>query len=362
MDDIWAKLLSLQVKIQPERSPLNTDKKYASELMTKQENGDWKIFYQAIDALERGCGYSQYSEIEELCQSGARQDNKRLLEIIEQKSGMIDIVILLHCTDSDVKLEWVEASAVKNPIVLFECLRPILSGNEFSSKEQSALVKGLSHLLMTSQDQFVYFLNRYLLYSNHHIPIVSKLIAQFSEKGWRLLSDVLSFDDVNPERIRFWDQCANNQNWLEIYGKAEPIIEAWKSHLDKKISDGSFGNSLYNDVSNIIVTILSIKLASIEEYMSMMEKAISVGEESMYRWYEGEGQQRGVLLASLSLVAHLRFVWMNNEEKYKNMPFPEIIRVRIICFISQWRFLWDDNLFRDTAQKEVRQLEEWMVG
>ena len=361
MDNVWTKLLSLQVKIQTGKYPLNTDKKYASNLMMKLENGNWEIFYQAIDALERGCGYSQFNEIEELCQSGAKQDDKRLLKIIEQKSGMINIVILLRCVDSEVKLDWIDTDVIKNPMVLFECLRQILSGYELSSKEQSALVKGLNRLSMISRDQFKYILNRYLLYRDCHIPVVSMLMTQLSKDGWVLLSDVLLFENVIPERMQFWDQCANNQNWLEIYSKVEPIIKAWKSHLNKKISDGSFGNSLYNDVSNILVTVLSIKLSSVEKYVNTMKKAIYVGKKSMYRWYESEYQQRGVLFANLSLFAHLCFVWMKNEEKY-NVPFPKIIIKNLMRFISQWRFLWDDNLYQDTAQKEVHQIEEWIIS
>ena len=48
------------------------------------------------EALERGCGYSDHSDLTALCKTASLQDDRRLLQIIEQKAKLFDVVLLLY--------------------------------------------------------------------------------------------------------------------------------------------------------------------------------------------------------------------------------------------------------------------------
>lgn len=88
-----------------------------------------------------------------------------------------------------------------------------------------------------------------------------------------------------------------------------------------------------------------------------MERITLQTEAAMYRWYESSLQQSGALLAGLSQLEHLRFVFLNFG---KDMPAPssELCR-RILELISQWRYLWDSSS-NGRICGEIGQLEMWL--
>lgn len=360
MDDIWKALSSIHVQINPDKSRLNTDKNYAKDLMADQASGNWKKFYQAIDALEQGCGYPPFPELLEICKKAALQDNQRLLRIAEQKPSMLEMVYIFLCVDQVVKLAWVGSDAFSKSLALFECLRQSLCNrNEVEGKNACIIASGLCKLSVQEPEQFRYLLTHFILYQDNYITLTTELLLQLSRESWTSLSNCISFADVDFRRMSFWDRCAESQDWDAISSRAQPLVSAWSNFIQKSIVSGIFGFSLYNDVSNILITLMCYHLNTLDGFKSVLENTLDVCEKAMYRWYENEAKQRGAFLACMSQIEHLRYVWINNEKKY-SMPFPNELHNKILSLISEWRFLWDNPLFRDKAQKEMDQLRIWL--
>lgn len=358
MEEMWAKLVALHITINPEGSKRNSDKEYAKTLMATRENEEWHLFYQALDALERGCGYPDCSEWETLCQNCVSQDSRRVLQIIEQKQGMLEMVILLHCVPRVDRFKWIDDALFSGTDTLFEILRQFLSEVVLENHEQVVIVAGLCQLLNLDSNRFRYLFQHYLLNNQRQISIVTKLMAGLSKEGWKAVSKSVSFNSLDSEKLAFWDQCGRQQDWKTIYCFAEPLTRAWTSFISVSIADKKFGMSLYNNLSNIIINILLFELNSYKQFFDMLNKYVCEAETAMYRWYEGECQQRGVLLACMSVVEHLRFVWINNKKIYKR-SFPDNLRSRILCLMKEFRFLWDTPTLQKT-KKEMSSLQVWI--
>ncbi len=357
MDEAWAKLQTVSIRINADRSPREVDRTNANKLSNGCAGDNWEAFYEALEALERGCGYSDHSDLTALCKTASLQDDRRLLQIIEQKAKLFDVVLFLRSVDPAIKLAWINNCSFTKAPVLFECLRQALAEAEQNEPEADAIVKGLCNLREKSSEHFRYLLSHNILYKESMIPVASKLLEHIPKEGWAVLSQCISFDDVTQNQMRFWDQCANELTWNTVYRQAEPLLEAWGAYMLQSLS-GQYRQSLYCDVSNMLITILVHKLDTFGQYLDAMEKAAHAGEVAMYRWYEHESQQFGALIACLSIIEHLRYVWLKNAVAYAK-PFPEKLRFKCSTLISQWRYLWV-SCGKDGAGKEIIQLENWL--
>ena len=95
MDELWKALRSVHCTTTPEASRRRTDQNYAKDLQASQVEDHWRTFYQAVDALEQGCGYPPFPKLEELCKKAIACDEGEFLRILGEKPSMMDIVVIL---------------------------------------------------------------------------------------------------------------------------------------------------------------------------------------------------------------------------------------------------------------------------
>lgn len=357
MGDVWDKLQSVTIRISADKSPRKTDRVSVEKLNEDRTVGNWKRFYDGINALERGCGYSDYSDLIKLCKTAGEQDDKRLLQVIEQKRKLFDVVLILRSVEPAIKLSWINSHSFTKVHTLFECLRQMLADAEQPGVEVDAIINGLLDLQVASSEHFQYLLSHRILYQDRSTLIMSKLLKHLPKEGWATLSQCVSFDDIDERKIRFWDQCTGELNWKSIYDQAEPLLDAWASYIAQSSSDLN-RQSLYCDVSDMLIALLCYKLDTAEQYSSAMERTLCAGEAAMYRWYESGTHQFGTLASFLSVIAHLYYIWLNNSVAY-GKPFPEKLRLRCLSLIDQWRYLWD-GYRKDPIGEEIVQLESWL--
>lgn len=359
MDALWKALDSCHCQVSAEKSKNNTDKQYAKNLAIKQMDENWGTFYQAIQALEMGPGFPDDEKLIALCQRGSEQDDRRLLSMIEKKSDLFDIVILLRCVSHEKKIEWLNSKAFSNAPTLFECLRQEIQYGKLTETQQLSIACGLCQLLKYSTARFQYLLNRFVIHFQKNIPIMVKLLPQLPESGWTALAACISFAELTPDHMSFWDQCGRKQDWSSLYQNAIPLLNEWNTYVEQSISTGKWGQSLYNNISNVLINILVYQLDSFPAYMKTLGNAISATEKAMLCWYERSTHQRGALFGCLAQIELLHYVWINNQEDY-TVPFPEDLRTRLLQIILQYRFFWDEPMLKDTIQTEVLRLKEWL--
>ena len=97
---------------------------------------------------------------------------------------------------------------------------------------------------------------------------------------------------------------------------------------------------------------------TVEQFIDAMERVLNAGEMAIYRWYEGVTKQFGTLVTCLSIIEHLRYVWINNFTAY-GVLFPEKLCSRCLALISQWRYLWV-SCGSDNVKEEIIQLDNWL--
>ena len=358
MEDAWKVLKALHIKPSAENATRNADKKYAEDLAVKHQDEKWRAFYLAIQALESGCGYLHSDQLSLLVEECAECNHIQLLHIIEEKEEMLGTVILLHYVDHGTKLKWLTSNDISTVPVLFECIRQELDNDVGAAEVRNALICGMCKLEESSPERFQYLLSRYLLYRPNIVSLMEGLLPRLSDKGWTALSDSISFLDTEYKHMLFWDQCGKNLDWSQIYSSAYPLIGAWDAYINQSIANGKFGESLYNSISNYLINILYHQMESFETYVDMFEKAVSDCEEAMQHWYERSVQQRDSLLACLAQIELLRIVWVYRQETY-SVSFPDNLCKRVLQFLSQFRFLWDNPL-AEKSKREILQLKEWL--
>lgn len=358
MEDLWKKLDAVQIQVSAERSPCQTDRQYAEDLALQHADGDWKRFYRAIQALERGCGYPLIGEdLVTLCKKCAEQDSQKLLNSIEKKSAMLDTVLLLRSVSRAAKQKWLTTQAVSATPVLFEILRQILAEGTGTEETRSAVADGLCALLEASEERFQSLLQEEILYRPAEIPLMTELMAQLPEKGWAALGRCVSFSDPDPRHRKFWDQCADAQDWPALFQQARPFADAWKAYIADGMEAGQFGQSLSAGTTGLLTWILREQLRAPSDYIAALDAWVSAGETAMRRWFERESQQRGALVACLSQLELLRLVGLSRQPA---VQVPEALRSRARTLIVQHRFLWDNPLFRNGIQREVARLQAWL--
>lgn len=357
MDEIWKALCSVHIKANPNASRRRTDQNYAKDLQISQAEDRWRTFYRAIDALELGCGYQPFPELEALCKKALAYDEWKFLQILADEPAMMDIVVILRCVDNRTMLHWIEAGMLSNVNVLFECLRVILRDGSLPEEAQNTVAEGLLRLCDISPERFQYILRTGVLFRNGGIGIVRALVPRLTVEGWSRLSACVTFEGMDERHFRFWNACAQGQDWQAIGIRTEPILRAWNRALERSVADRAVWKSLYNEVSNLLIGILLNQVGTPGSCEQAMEQIAAQTEDDMYRWYEGALQQRSTLLAGLSQLEHLRFVWLNFEEGAP-APSAELCQ-RVLNLISQWKYLWDPSSGRGICG-EIGQLEMWL--
>ena len=362
MNNVWDSLAALKIEVDILKCRSDTDKKYSRDLIEGITGNAPIDFYNAIDAVERGCGFQSSVELSELCQKAANQDSERLLNVIEEKTKMLEIVFLLYSTERYVKLDWVKNGLFHKPIVLYECLRQLLRDYQCQETEENdTIAKGLCRLSTQIPERFINLLNRYILFHEQFIPLFSRVMELLPSRGWAVFGSSLSFGDVDKKRMAFIDKCAGPLDWEEMNMQAYPLVEAWLTFLKKCVKNMKFGSSLYNDASNLLITILVYHTKTYKGFVRILNETVSSCESLMYQWYESVTQLRSVYFAHLTFMEHMHFVWENNCGKYA-AAFPDDIRTRMLFLLDEWQFLWDDDLFRDKSQSEIQQLRNWLNG
>ena len=358
MEDLWKKLDAVQIRVSAERSPYQTDRQYAKDLALQHADGDWKRFYRAIQALERGCGYPLIGEdLVTLCKNCAEQDSQKLLDSIEGKPAMLDTVLLLRSVSHEVKRKWLTTQAISATPVLFELLRQVLAEGNKTEETRTAVAGGLCALLEASEERFQSLLQEEILYRPAEVPLMTELMAQLPEKGWAALSRCISFSDSDPRHQKFWDQCADAQDWSALFQRARPFADAWNAYIMDGMKTGQFRQSLSASTTGLLTWILREQLRAPSDYIAALDAWVSAGETAMRRWFERESQQRGALVACLSQLELLRLVGLSRQPV---VQLPEALRSRARALIVQHRFLWDNPLFRNGIQREVAQLQAWL--
>ena len=357
MDELWKALSSIHVITNPDASRRKTDKKYAKDLQISQAEDRWRSFYQAVDALERGCGFQQFPELEMLCQKALAQDEHKFLQILADKPAMMDIVVILRYVKKEVMLRWVEQGNITNVNVLFECLRKVLQ-RPLSEQEQEIVAKGLLHLCALSLERFQYILRSKVLFRDDYIGAVRAMLPYLTEEGWSRLSACVIFEQLDRKHFHFWNECARDQNWQAIGARAKPLLQAWYRALEQAAAKGSVWNSLYNEVSNLLIAILIHEIETPSSCESEMKRVIIRTETAMFHWYERSLQQSSALLAGLSQLEHLRFVWLNLSRD--TVP-SDTLCGQAIRLITQWRHLWISSS-NEEVQKEIEGLTTWLCG
>lgn len=359
MENTWENLEALHFLLSIEKYNSNTEKQYAKDLSLTYSDKNWKPFYRAIQALERGCGYPSSNKFADLYRICAEQDSHRLLQIIENKPYMFDTVMSLRHVDDNMKLSWLNAKEISSIHVLFECLRQLITSGTIKEENHPPFISGLYQLLEKSIELFQYLISNHLLYRSENITLMTKVIALLPAKGWIALSNCISFYHSEQTNFEFWNQYGQNQDWSTIYSRAYPLLDAWNTYINQSIATRKFGRSLCNCVSNFLINILCYKFDSVQAYLCEFEKIIYTAEESMNFWYEESAQQSSVLFASLSQILLFYFVWQTRKTEYA-ISFPDNLRYRTLSLISQYRFFWDNPLLENADHQEIWKLKRWL--
>ena len=356
MDELWRALRSVHVKTNPDASRRRTDRNYAKDLQILQAEDRWRAFYRAIDALERGCGYRPFPELEALCKRAIPCDERQFLQILADEPAMMDIVMILRCADSRTMLRWIETEMISNVNVLFECLREIFRSGPLPEEAQNAAAKGLLQLCALSPERFQYMLQTGPLFRDEWVGTVRAVLPHLTEAGWSGLSGCISFEGMNGRHFRFWSECALNQDWSAVGRRAEPLLQAWYKDLERAAAEGRVWESLYNEASNLLIGALLSRMDTPGDCERAMEGIIVRTEEAMFQWYERSLQQSGTLLAGLSQLEHLRFVRLNLGE---DAPPSAALCRRALKLISRWRHLWFSPSDKGICEG-IGRLEEWL--
>lgn len=363
MDNIWGRLSAFTVRLETEKTSRNTDKEISEQLNAGFTDGDLSAFYLAVRSVEIGCGFQQMPELIEACSEALRQDSEKLLCILEQKTRMIDVLMFLLCVDKTTKLDWLKNNKFSKSAILFECLRQILKDDkELLAEETKIVATGLVRLAVLAP-QYFRRLIQHNQFKEFFAPILVSLWEELSDDGWTEYGKAISFADFDPQHIQYIDRCLdklNNRDTLgNLQNKAYPIVEGWLTYMEAQRQKQKFGQSIYNNYSNLLITIMICHLNKYTKFIKLFERTICECEADLYSWYESEIQQRSVLYVHLSIIVHLRFVWENNEPIYK-ADFPEGFRIKTKNILVSYQHLWDCNTDNQYNMDAINQLQSWL--
>lgn len=357
MDELWKALRSIHVTTNPEASRRRTDQNYAMDLQAGQAEDRWRRFYRAVDALEQGCGYQPFPKLDTLCKKAIACDERQFLRILAEEPSMLDIVVILLCVDRETMLHWIEAEMIFNVNVLFECLRRIFQDGPLPERAENTAARGLLRLYGFSPERFQYFLQTSVLFREDNIGVVRAMLPRLTKEGWSRLSACITFARMDDKHLSFWNDCASGQDWQTIGFRAEPLLRAWRQALEKSAAGGAAWNSLYNEASNMLIGILLHQINTPGACERAMENIAAQTETAMYRWYESSLRQKGVLLAALSQLEHLRLVWLRLG---KDPLSPSAaLCLRILALVERWRYLWDVPSDQEIC-RGIERLRAWL--
>ena len=310
MDELWKALRSIHVATNPEASRRRTDQNHAMDLQLSQTADRWRRFYRVVDALEQGCGYQPFPKLDTLCKKAIACDEGQFLRILAEEPSMLDIVAVLLYVDRETMLHWIEAEMIFNVNVLFECLRRIFQGGPLPEQAEKTAARGLLRLYGFSPERFQYFLQTSVLFREDCVGVIRAMLPRLTKEGWSRLSACITYTRMDNKHLLFWNDCTAGQNWQTIGFRAEPLFWAWRQALEKSAAERAAWNSLYNEASNMLIGILLNQINTPRICEQVMEKITTETGTAMYRWYESSLRQKGVLLAALSRLEHLRLVWL----------------------------------------------------
>lgn len=360
MEKMWEGLSSCNIEFDSDGCSSNLDRAYSSILNATRDKQDFVSFYQAIDALERGCGYrfGNSTSLEKACRIAQSQDSRRLLQIIEQAEKRIKIVMLVRFVDHETLLDWVENDKIKDMDMLFEVLRQLVLEGP-SQKRDAVLAFGMKHLIDEAPDYFIRLLEKYIHFRLDFVPAVQILLNNLSETGWKEICRAMSFRETTPF-TEFWLRCCSDLEWESVSTKSGVVVGEWIRNITACLKQGNtYGQTLYNDASGVIIETMA-RTYSREEYIRRFESVLDDAERALNGWFRCEFDGLRVLLATLSLAEHFRQVWIAWEDNGAVIDFPYSLARRTGVLIRQWKYSWSKQLIKPEIQEQIVKLEKWL--
>jgi hypothetical protein len=358
--DKWDLLGYIEVTVDESKSTRQTDKYYATILAGKGTGQSFHEFYNALNALERGCGYPNCEEIRKICQECITEDAARFLRIVETKNSKLTIVILLLYADLRKKIEWVNLSLFNNDFSLFETLRQLLNCSCLSKSECSIVASGLCQLVQMSKHYFQYLYERYLMCRPTQAQVMSEMFRMLPKDGWEVIGACSKFHYFDLSNALYWDECAKNQSWSALSVNAEPFIKAWLEYSNNTVNRIKSRNSLYNDYSVFIINILGTWFNSKVEVVEVLLKTLNDAEHNMLEWYESEHEQKCVLLSYLSIIEHIRRALMISHISHE-LVFSDSSKERILSLLEQTSHLWRRGGAFNAIESDIEKMKSWIV-
>ncbi len=360
MSSKWEKLERIEVIVDGRNSARETDKYYASVLARSCKTQDLYEFYNALFALERGCGLPSYEEIGALCNACIVEDRGRFLKLVNDKRSRFTIVILLMSVEHKQKVEWISLSLLGKGFLFFETLRQLLSCSNLSQGESSTVATGLCQLAQVSKLQFRFLYERYLIYRPLQVQIVSEMFQMLPLSGWEVIGSCSVFHHFDATKARYWEKYAENQTWLHLAANAEPFLTAWLQYAENLENRTKARTSLYNNYSIFIVNILGEQLEIEKRTTEILLEALNNAESRMLEWYANEYDQKCVLLSQLSIIEHVRqAIIIKNLSR--SVFSTDSANNRTLHLLEQTSHLWNKESAFSTIRSEVERMKIWIL-
>lgn len=332
----WEGLKNIEIKIYSSDGT-KSSQRIMEDLNSAKTSDKSTGFYNAVDAVERGCGFSYLNNMDFIKET-VKEKPDYFLQIMHEKNKCLDILVMLLYVPAQTKLSWVNTRKLNSPFLLCECLRQLVRENFRNDRDCLIIAKGMSELSEKDLEKFSYLLRRIMYIEKENRFLLSCLLNIMPAVAWEEMGNLISWNLTN--KLNYFKACSDDVKWYEISDRTKPFLNKWFSYVEDCIQKKRFDPRLLNSVSDWIIRILIVKLDTIEKFETLLSNMISICEQKVNEWYLTKMQQSAVFNACLSVIYHLVFVLLNSC--YKDCVDTVLIE-RMWRIINKHRCLWEQH-------------------
>ena len=360
INEVLQVLKKINIDISIPSNASRSDKGLHNLLIEGTEENNYKKIYRFVRSVEMGCGFysSETAKLKKMYDIAISRNKDMVIEILNDKSKLIDIVYNCHCIQGEHKLLLLQSPYLTNAFVAFELIRQLLNdiklqGADNYFKYKAAIGNGIIKLASLDTDLYQYFIKEFEHKEEFH-HVMGVALSNMSAIDRKIFAKSITIDKQDNNYYNYVNTLLQNIGKDKydsfIMDIKEVIYQRWNDYLSALLKSKEFVSSIIiNSYGDIILNCLCKRYEDKELFFGDLDAIATEFSKAIYKWYEKETE-----FSSMYYIYATKLFFLKNAQEINNISLSD--RKNILDKIQN---LFDNNCM---IHNKYTKVEDIIIG